>query len=71
MKTKWIAALAALSLVAAPAAAAQPTRTPTSIDEAEALGGGNAVAWIIAGLIAIAAIIYLTDDDDDDVPVSP
>ncbi len=66
--TKWIAALAVVSLAAAPAAA-EVSRTPAPVQEAESLSGGG-TAWIIAGLIALAAILYFTTDDNDE-PISP
>lgn len=69
--TRWIAALAAVSLVATPAAA-QASRTPAPVEDAESLTGGIGAAWIIAALMAAAAILLLTgDDDNDDLPTSP
>lgn len=67
--TKWIAALAAISLATAPAAA-QAARAGTPVEEAESLAGGIGVAWIIAALMVVAAIAILSEDDDD-APVSP
>jgi len=66
--TKWTAALAAASLAAAPAAA-QPIRTAAPVEEAESLRGGNAIAWIMAAIMVVGAILILTEDDD--APRSP
>lgn len=68
--TKWIAALAAVSLAAAPAAA-QATRTAASVDDTESLTGGATIAWIMAAIMAIGAVLIITDDDDSDLPSSP
>jgi hypothetical protein len=70
MMTKWIAALAALSLAATPAAA-QVDRAAAPVEEAESLAGGLGVAWIAAALMVVAAIVILTNDDEGDFPVSP
>lgn len=69
MMTKWIAALAALSLAATPAVA-QPGRTSAPVEQTESLGGGIGLAWIAAALMVVAAIVILTGDDDEG-PVSP
>ena len=68
--TKWIAALAAVSLAAAPAAA-QASRTAAPVGETETLTGGATIAWIIAALMVVGAILIITDDDDSDLPTSP
>ena len=68
--TKLIAALAAVSLAAAPAAA-QASRTAAPVGETEALTGGATIAWIIAALMVVGAILIITDDDDSDLPTSP
>ena len=70
MMTKWIAALAAISMASAPGAA-QASRTAAPVEESDALGGGSGAAWIIAAAMVIAAILILTDDDDVDLPTSP
>ena len=67
--TKWIAALAALSLVAAPAAA-QASRTAAPVGDSEALAG-TTIAWIMAAIMVVGAILILTEDDEDDAPTSP
>lgn len=68
--TKWIAALVAVSLAAAPAAA-QTTRTAAPVGDTESLTGGATIAWIIAALMVAGAILIITDDDDSDLPSSP
>jgi hypothetical protein len=68
MMTKWIAVLAAASLAATPAAA-QPIRTAAPVDETESLRGGHAIAWIMAAIMVVGAILIITDDDE--VPSSP
>ena len=67
---KWFAALAALSLTAAPAAA-QAGRTAAPVGDAESLTGGVWVAWVLAALVAIAAVLIITDDNESDLPTSP
>jgi hypothetical protein len=67
--TKWIAALAAASFAAAPAVA-QPIRTATPIEESDSLAGVPTVAWIMAVIMVIGAILIITDDDDE-APDSP
>ena len=68
--TKWIAALAALTLAAAPAAA-QASRAASPVDDAETLTSGTTIAWVFAVLMAIGAIVIITDDDGNDLPSSP
>jgi len=68
--TKWIFALAAASLSAAPVAA-QSVRTAAPVDQAESLRGGLGVAWIMAAIMVIGAILVIVDDDDSDLPHSP
>lgn len=69
--TKWIAALAAVSLAAAPAAA-QASRTAAPVEDAETLTGGATIAWIMAAIMVVGAVLILTDDDDNgDLPTSP
>jgi hypothetical protein len=70
MMTKWIAALAAVSLAATPAVA-QASRTGAPVENAESLDGGSALPWVFAVVMAIGAILILIDDDDDGVAVSP
>jgi hypothetical protein len=72
MMTKWIAAFAALSLAASPAMA-QAERTAAPVEKADALSGGSgiAIAWIMAALAIVAAIVAATDDDDIVLPHSP
>ena len=67
---KWIAALAAVSLAATPAAA-QATRAAAPVENAEALTGGIWIAWVMAALVAIAAVLIITDDNESDLPTSP
>lgn len=67
---KWIAALAAVSLAAAPLAA-QANRTAAPVEDAESLTGGVWIAWVMAALVAIAAVLVITDDDETDLPTSP
>ena len=67
---KWIAALAAVSLAAAPAAA-QAGRTASPVEETESLTGGATIAWIMAALVVVAAVLVITDDDESDLPSSP
>lgn len=77
-----LAALAVLSLSAAPAMAAQsvaaaPATEQVGSTDASSLGGGNGFAAIALGGVILAAfvlaILDATDDDDGngDVPVSP
>ena len=69
--TKWIAALAAVSLTASPAAA-QASRSPAPVGDAESLTGGAWVAWLMAAIMVAGAILIITDDDDaSDLPSSP
>ena len=68
--TKWIAALAALSFAAAPAAA-EAARTSAPVEDAESLAGGATIAWIFAAIMVIGAILIITDDDDNELPTSP
>jgi len=68
--TKWIAALAALSLAAAPAAA-QASRTAAPVGDSESLTSGSTIAWIMAAIMVIGAILIITEDDDNDAPTSP
>jgi len=69
--TKWIAALAAVTLAASPAAA-QASRAAAPVEDAESLTGGTTIAWIFAAIMVIGAIIILTqDDDENDLPSSP
>lgn len=67
---KWIAALAAVSLTAAPLAA-QANRAAAPVEDAESLTGGVWIAWVMAALVAIAAVLVITDDDETDLPTSP
>lgn len=67
---KWIAASAALSLAAAPAAA-QASRTPAPVEDTESLTGGVTIAWVMALIMAVGAILIITDDDEDNLPSSP
>ena len=67
--TKWIAALAALSLSAAPAAA-QPSRNAAPVEDAESLTQGATIAWIMAVIMVVGAILIITDDGND-APTSP
>ena len=66
MATRWIAALAAVSLAGAPAAA-QASRNAAPVDESETLGGGLGFAWIMAAVMVIGAILIIVDDDDEPV----
>lgn len=68
--TRWIAIPAAASLAAAPVAA-QAARTSAPVHEAEALGGPHAIAWILAAIMVIGAILIITDNDDEGAPHSP
>ena len=69
--TKSIAALAAISLAAAPVTA-QAARTGAPVEDAESLSGGATIAWIIAAIMVVGAVWAIVDDDDDiDLPVSP
>jgi hypothetical protein len=69
--TKWIAALAAVSLAAAPAAA-QANRTAAPVEDTDSLAGGATVAWAMAVIMVIGAILIITDDGDgSDLPSSP
>jgi len=68
--TKWIAALAAVSLAAAPAAA-QASRAPAPVGDSEALTQGSTIAWVMAAIMVIGAILIITEDDDNDAPTSP
>jgi hypothetical protein len=72
MMTKWIAALAAVSLAATPAAA-QASRTAAPVEDTASLtGSGATIAWIMAAIMVIGAILIITqDDDDDEAPSSP
>ena len=68
--TKWIAALAAVSLAAA-LAAAQASRSAASVGDSESLTSGSTIAWIMAAIMVIGAILIITEDDDNDAPTSP
>ena len=70
--TKWIAALAAVTLATAPAAA-QASRAAAPVEDAESLTSGATIAWIMAAIMVIGAILIITNDDDDenDLPSSP
>ena len=68
--TKWIAALAALSLAAAPAAA-QASRTAAPVEDSESQAQGVTIAWIMAAIMVIGAILIITDDNESDLPSSP
>jgi predicted exporter len=68
--TKSIAALAAISLAAAPVTA-QAARTAAPVQDAESLSGGATIAWVIAAIMVIGVVWAIVDDDDDDLPVSP
>ena len=69
---EFLAATAAVRLVAAPvaaqAAAAEDTRTGTPV-EGEGIGGGLLLP--ILAVLAVAAAIYLITDDSDEEPTSP
>jgi hypothetical protein len=67
--TKWIAALAALSFITAPAAA-EISRASAPVEEVDSLSGGIGIAWILAALMVVAAIVILSDEDDER-PLSP
>jgi hypothetical protein len=67
---KWIAALAAVSFAAAPAAA-QANRTAAPVEDTETLAGGATIAWIMAAIMVVGAILIITDDDGNDAPSSP
>lgn len=67
---EFLAATAAVSLVATPVAAqaAENTRTGTPV-EGEGIGGGLLLP--ILAVLAVAAAIYLITDDSDEEPTSP
>ena len=65
--TKWLAALAAASLAAAPAAA-EPIRTAAPAGETESLRGGLGVAWLIALIMVVGAVLIISDDDGPSSP---
>ncbi len=68
---KWIGALAALSLAASPVAA-QASRASAAVEEADSMAGGLSIAWIMAAIMVIGAVVFIVDDDDDRVtPTSP
>lgn len=79
--SKWIAALAALSLATAPAAAqasrtadssaAPASRAAAPVGDTESLTSGATIAWIMAVIMVIGAILIITDDDDNEAPSSP
>ena len=56
--TKWIAALAAVSLAAAPAAA-QASRAAAPVEDAETLTGGATIAWIMAAIMVMDELTEL------------
>jgi hypothetical protein len=70
MMTRWIAALAAVSLAAAPAAA-EANRTAAPIKESDSIGGGIGAVWVLAAAMVLGFILVVLDDDDDDLPESP
>jgi len=67
---KWIAALAAVSLAASPVAA-QASRTAAAVEEADSIAGGASIAWVMAAIMVIGAIVFIVDDDDPETPTSP
>lgn len=67
---KWIAALAAVSLAASPVAA-QTSRTAAAVEEADSMAGGASIAWVMAAIMVIGAIVFIVDDDDPETPTSP
>jgi|GEM_PF-6685141 hypothetical protein len=67
---KWIAALAAVSLAASPVAA-QASRTAAAVEEADSMAGGASIAWVMAAIMVIGAIVFIVDDDDPETPTSP
>ena len=74
---KWIAALAAVSLAASPVAAqasrsaAAVERSAAAVEEADSLAGGVSIAWVLAAIMVIGAIVFIVDDDDSETPTSP
>lgn len=73
MKAKWLAAIAAVSLVSVPAMAAAPGRAlaPVSAQSSQ-VGGESFLPWaILVGILAGAAFAIIQEEDsDDDVPAS-
>jgi hypothetical protein len=67
MRGIWVAAMAAVSLAAAPVAA-QTARASAPVEQAESLRG-TGTAWIFAVVMALGALWIIIDDED--APTSP
>jgi hypothetical protein len=69
MRGTWVAALATVSLAAAPVAA-QPVRASAPVEQTESLRG-TGVAWLFAVVMALGALLIIIDNDDEGAPTSP
>jgi hypothetical protein len=72
MKGKLIAALAAVSLVTAPAVAQAPRALAPVSGTASELGGESFLPWaILIGIVAGATLLVVNEEDNDNDPLSP
>jgi len=66
------AAAASLAIGSIAASAAEVDRAPSSLTKAESLSGeGDAAFYVLALLVAVAAIVIIASNDGDDEPASP
>lgn len=71
---KGLSALAATGLLmgATGAVAADGIRQAAPISDSEGLvGGGGAVGWVIAALVAAGIVLVIVEDDANEAPASP
>jgi hypothetical protein len=73
MMRKWIAAVAAASLAATPAMAQAADRATAPVKAHDNINGGSGIwiAWVMAALVVVAAIVAATHEDDTVLPHSP
>ena len=70
MFRKVLTCLAAVSMVATPAAAQTASRAPSTVGEHREIAG-NPWLPLLVGLAAAIAIAIVVFDDDEDEPASP